>query len=352
MRTSVIISVVALAILIQVASSVSIDAEREKIQRLQKDLVQFQNFKKTHGKTYKNEAEEKARFAVFRSNLVRISELNSHKSSATFKMNKFGDLSADEFKRQYMGVRMPQSKEDLPLAPELEIDQKRAPLPKSVDWRKKGAVTPVKDQGQCGSCWAFSTVANIEGQWFLSGHNLTSLSEQFLVDCDTTCFTIDNQQECNQGCNGGLMSSAFEYVIKNKGIDAEKDYPYTASDNTCVAKQNKPAATISSWTMIPSNETQMAAWLAKQGPLSIAVDANLWQFYFGGIFDFYWCGSSLDHGVTLVGYGTGKNFLDEDTDYWVIKNSWGSGWGESGYIRMERGESLCGITEFPCTSFV
>lgn len=286
---------------------------------------------------------------MFRSNLRRIENLNAQKSSATFAVNKFGDLTAQEFKALYTMKTSVVRDPSWPVESDFNEDFVEA-LPTSFDWRNKGAVTGVKDQGQCGSCWAFSAVGNMEGQNFLAGNPLVGLSEQNLVDCDKECMNYQNQQTCDAGCDGGLMPNAFEYVIKNGGIDSEASYPYLGYDNTCAFNKNSIGATIKSWSMVSSNETQMWASLVANGPISIAVDATEWQFYFAGIFDFPFCGTSLDHGVLIVGVDHSDNILFEDTPYWIIKNSWGSDWGHQGYIYLERNEGLCGVNLFPCSS--
>jgi len=203
-----------------------------------------------------------------------------------------------------------------------------------VNWVNKGAVTAVKNQGQCGSCWSFSTTGSVEGAHFLATGKLVSLSEQNLVDCSTT--------EGNEGCNGGLMDYAFEYIEKNKGIDTEASYPYRATGpNRCAFKPADVGATITSYHDIPSgSESALQTGVDKQ-PVSVAIDAghNSFQLYKSGVYYEPACSSTqLDHGVLAVGYGTGSS------DYWLVKNSWGADWGMSGYIQMSRNKNNnCGI---------
>jgi len=205
----------------------------------------------------------------------------------------------------------------------------------SVDWRTKGAVTPIKNQGQCGSCWAFSTTGSVEGAYFISTGKLVSLSEQQLVDCSGAYG--------NEGCNGGLMDDAFKYIIANGGLDTESDYAYTARDGVCnKAKAAIHAASIKSFADVPANqEAQLIAAVAKT-PVSVAIEADQsgFQFYKSGVFAGP-CGTQLDHGVLAVGYDTTAT-----TPYWIVKNSWGTSWGDQGYIMMAQGKGahgLCGI---------
>jgi len=291
----------------------------------------FTSFMKQYSKAYSH-AEFSSRFEQFKANVETIRLHNTlSNDSYTMGLNEFSDLSFDEFKGKYFGYN--HIERGYARSKNLHKDVGAAPA--SVDWRTSNAVTPVKDQGQCGSCWAFSTTGSIEGAWVLQGkHSLVSLSEQQLMDCSIPYG--------NLGCNGGLMDNAFEYVIANKGICTEASYPYTNPPkttrcNTSCAK----VATISSYKDIPSgNEASLKDAVGNYGPVSVAIEADQtgFQFYSGGVFNGV-CGTNLDHGVLAVGYGT-----DSGSDYWLVKNSWGTSWGENGYIRMIYGKNECGIS--------
>jgi len=236
-----------------------------------------------------------------------------------------------------------------PVAP-LISDEEISFMAESWDWRDHNAVTPVKNQADCGSCWSFSATGNMEGQWALAGHTLVGLSEQNLVDCDHHCMMYQNVSACDDGCNGGLMPNAFMYTIANGGIDTEASYPYLGEDGTCNFNPKNIGAKMTSWTMLSSNETQMAAYLYKNGPISIAVEADSWQYYIEGVFEDPWCGTELDHGVLIVGYGTETDMFGFTIDYWIVKNSWGTTFGEQGYIFLERNVGECGDNLYPCSA--
>jgi cathepsin L len=289
----------------------------------------FVEWMQMHGKSYGHE-EFQHKYTVFRANQQYIDQFNAQNKGMTLAMNHFGDLSNQEFKQLYLGFKGDYADRQ---GPTFEVPADFT-APSSVDWRQKGAVTGVKDQGQCGSCWSFSTTGSTEGCHFISTGTLNSLSEQNLVDCSTSYG--------NEGCNGGLMTQAMQYIIANGGIDTEASYPYTAEDGTCNYNAANSGATLKSFNNIAQgNENALAAAVA-QGPTSVAIDASQssFQFYSGGVYYEPNCSSTqLDHGVLAVGYGT-----EGGQAMWIVKNSWGTGWGMSGYIYMSRNRNNnCGI---------
>jgi len=326
------IGVVALVGLVGTIAMVSSNQDSRLLSVLNAEEREFKDFMYTYSKSYKSSEEYNLRFKIFRDNLSYIRVFNSMDSTVILGVNPLADLDFNEFKSIYLPRKFPE-RESVN-----EESLEALNLPTSVDWRTKGAVTPVKNQGQCGSCWSFSTTGSVEGAWFLAGHSLVSLSEQQLVDCSTSYG--------NQGCNGGLMDDAFKYIIANKGITTEANYPYTARDGTCnTTKAKQIAATISTYTDVAhSNPTALQTAVAQQ-PVSIAVDAagTQWQLYKSGTITTN-CGTSLDHGVLIVGYNTGAS-----PAYWIVKNSWGTSWGMAGYIQIAitSGAGVCGINLQP-----
>jgi cathepsin F len=339
--TAVVVAVLALIFAAEAAKQIA----RNPVS----DLALFRRFMIQHGKSYGTTEERTRRFATFKDNLDRINRLNAANPGTDFGINKFADMSAEEFKSIYMSSKVAVRNPEWPVAAEVSQAAVDA-LPTSFDWRDKGAVTPVKNQGQCGSCWSFSTTGNIEGRWFLANHSLINLSEQNLVDCDHECMKYENQNVCDQGCDGGLMPNAFTYVIKNGGIDQELAYPYEGVDGQCRFKANAIGAKISNFTMLSTDEDQIAAYLYANGPVSIAADAEEWQFYTGGVFRAP-CGKQLDHGILLTGFGVG-DLTSSTIKWWWVKNSWGADWGLQGYLKVERGVGKCGLNEFACSSIV
>ncbi|KAL8124954.1 cysteine proteinase COT44-like [Apium graveolens] len=304
---------------------------------------------KKHGKTYNTnglELEKERRFEIFKDNLKFIDEHNSGNHSYRVGLNKFADLSNDEYRSIYLGTRT-DAKRRFVKYQTGAISNRYAVrngedrmLPESVDWRNRGAVTPIKDQGSCGSCWAFSTVAAVEGINKIVTGELISLSEQELVDCD---------KSYNLGCNGGLMDYAFEFIISNGGMDTEDDYPYRGVDLKCdPARKNSKVVSIDGYEDVPANDEKALKMAVAHQPVSVAIEAGGrgLQLYSSGIFSGM-CGTALDHGVVVVGYGR-----EDGKDYWLVRNSWGTSWGENGYFKMERNVAYtstgkCGIAMQP-----
>uniref|UniRef100_A0A7N0VJ78 Cysteine protease n=1 Tax=Kalanchoe fedtschenkoi TaxID=63787 RepID=A0A7N0VJ78_KALFE len=297
----------------------------------------------SHARVYESLEEKQKRFQIFNDNVAFVNSHNQIEGRKfNLSVNRFADMTNEEFRAKYTGFGKKPG--GLVVAPgggdevdqELLLHGNLSAAPESVDWRKKGAVTDVKDQGGCGSCWAFSAVAAVEGLIKIKTGKLVSLSEQELVDCD-----INGE---DQGCLGGLMENAFEFIVKNKGLAAEAAYPYEGEDSTCNLKAaSHAAATISSYKKVPANNENALQLAVVKQPVSVAVDATIeFQFYSSGIFSGE-CDTYLNHAVTAVGYDTDP----DGTKYWIMKNSWGKSWGENGYIKIERGvsasEGLCGL---------
>jgi len=328
---------------------------------------QFAAWQKKFKKTYSSNDELLTRFQNFKDTLARVEKKNSNsKGKAFYAPDKFADLSRDEFSRQYKLPKIPaQTAVTACLA--TGIDQslldlgKRTPnaVPDAFDWRTLNKVTPVKDQAQCGSCWTFSTTGAIESAYAIK-QNISAtltLSEQAIVDCSHSCSNVDGQSICNQGCNGGWMWTALYDVITWNGLPTETAYPYTGVDGSCKNISNmKLYAKPKNFTCLSgpnqngpaADETSiMPAVIMANGPLSIALNADLVEDYYDGIIDPFWpsfeCDpTSLDHAVLIVGWGIDDSILG-NTPYWIVKNSWGGDWGENGYFRIYRGDNVCGL---------
>ncbi|PWA87439.1 hypothetical protein CTI12_AA129810 [Artemisia annua] len=335
-------------------------------------LDRYKKWLQKYERRYQGRYEREVRYGIYQSNVRYIDYINSQNLSYKLAENKYADMTNEEFQAiylgykgrgysHYMGLAEPVNiTEELPddvdwrkegavtgvrdqagcgrgyshymgLAEPVNITEE---LPDDVDWRKEGAVTGVRDQAGCGACWAFAAVAAIEGVNKISGGNLTTLSEQMLVDCDNND---------NTGCHGGIMEKAYEFIIKNGGIATEDDYPYVGRDKICnKIKAKEVAVKIKEYKKVPENdEKSLQAAVAKQ-PVSVAIHSGfLFQFYSNGVFSGS-CGTNVNHGVTVVGYGE-----ERGRKYWIVKNSWGKDWGEDGYMKIKRGtkdkRGECGI---------
>jgi len=323
-------------------SSALVDHGRRQLFPSQDDMwTEFKEFIRKYGRNYGTADELQTRFDIFRSNLHTIIMHNLDTSqNFTMGINGFADLTADEFRAKYISGLKPYGSYQC----KSYTGSSSSSVPSSVDWRNSGAVTPVKDQGQCGSCWSFSSVGALEGAWAISTGKLTSFSEQELVDCATGI------SYGSHGCNGGQMDGAFKYAIE-KGMCTEDSYPYVSGDTktagTC--KSCTAVAKFSSCSDVtPNNQVTFKKAVAQQ-PVSVAIEADTkyFQFYTSGVLTSSSCGTNLDHGVLTVGYGT-----EGGINYWLVKNSWGSSWGESGYVKIARSDStndagICGIAMQP-----
>jgi cathepsin F len=310
----------------------------------------FQQYIRDYNKSYKNLAEYNKRLGNFKNNLLDIADLNRKHPLATFAVNKFSDMSPSEFKDKYLMRSFDPA--DACLWPYHRMAKiVRTQIPSSFDWRnqKNNPVSPVKNQQECGSCWTFSTAENIEGQWALAGHwPVPSLSEQWIVDCSHGCLQSEPDL-CNSGCGGGLPWLAYEDIINNKGLTGESNDPYTGEQGTCPSG-DPIVATISNWTALDTDATDIITYMVAKGPLSITLNAALLMSYSGGVITGSTddCpNSGSDHAVLLVGYDN-----TQSPPYWIVKNSWGTDWGENGYFRIESDNQLCGINSCVTSAIV
>jgi len=285
----------------------------------------FSAFMTKHNKSYEDAEEHAYRMSVFADNLERSSELNRQNmlinGEAVFGVTQFSDLTSAEFQAQYLNYR-PRPRG------EVEVPTFDGPIANDVDWRNNGVVTPIKDQGQCGSCWAFGATAAIESYGKLvGGYALQTLAPQQITSCDTTSY----------GCQGGWAEHAFNYVVKAGGIQAEATYPYTSGTTgqtgSCRANPSSFVAKIRGYTAVAAGESNLATAL-NSGPPTVCLAATYFQTYTGGILSV--CDNNVDHCVQAIGY---------TSTYWIVRNSWGTGWGEAGYIRVQRGSDLCMISD-------
>jgi len=283
----------------------------------------FGRFMKEYKKTYDTVEEYSERLAVFADNMERVAKMNAEhvliNGEAVFGVTKFSDLSPKEFKSIYLTYRPSNATKEY-----VTFD---GPVANDVDWVSKGAVTSVKDQGRCGSCWAFSAVAAIESYAELAGKGLKVLSAQQVNSCDKR----------DGGCNGGNTETAYQYVKGAGGIELNSDYPYTSgggSTGSCKFNSGRVAISITGYKSVGRGESSLKSAL-NAGPASLCLAASSWQSYRGGILSK--CDNNVDHCVQGTGYS--------GSSYWRIRNSWGTGWGESGFIRLAQGKDLCKVSD-------
>ena len=271
-------------------------------------------------------------YNIYHNNLKYIEEMNSKNLSYELEINDFIDISFNN---------------GMTILPRKECHNCFTGtdniIYESVDWRERNAVTEVKNQGECGSCWSFSSTGSIEGINAINFRRLHNVSEQQLMDCST--------EEGNKGCEGGMMDNAFKYVINNNGLCSEEDYPYQAEQGQCQENQCNNVVNISDYSDVEQNNEHILMRAVSQQPVSVAIQANIssFKFYKYGVYQDPQCGDQLDHGVLIVGYGTDRF---QRLDYWIVKNSWGPEWGDKGYIKILRNydqseSGMCGIASQP-----
>jgi len=292
----------------------------------------FVDFVKTYDKQYATE-EFFARFNIFKTNLDKIEAHNKKQLSWTLGITQFADLTAEEFASLYLGKVKSEGKREgtprvfTPASAQVGADP-------AFDWRTKGAISPVRNQGQCGSCYAMTVVSAIEAACYIVTHNLTQLSTQALMDCSSSCG--------NQGCNGGFLDNSFQWLVKNP-LPAESCYPYQAASGTC--KKTCPPikwCKVTGFKDIKAGDEEAMLNATSKQPLALAIEADQssFQFYNSGVIDDASCGKSLDHTLLLIGYGT-----ESGKQYWTLQNTWGTSWGEKGYLRLARNKDMCGIAD-------
>lgn len=334
-------NILLIALSIFIISNVLCQEAKKDMKFLQGEetLEAFQEYMRYHGKSYGTIDEFNKRYNAFKANYEASVE------KAVQKLSKFMDYSKEEFKQKYLNLKLKDFKlksgatEVFEDEDEKETTEKSGrnlqSVPSSFDWRNKGVVSSVKDQGECGCCWAFSAVANIESQYAIKNSRILDLSEEQLLDCDSG----------NDGCDGGIMDQAFRYIKNAGGLMSEADYRYTQVKDTCRFKKNRALVRVTGWKTVGSkNEETIKKMLVSTGPLAVAVNADNMQNYQGGIIDesdSVCPQANINHAVVLVGYGE-----EDGQKYWIVKNSWGENWGENGYFRIARGKGTCGINQY------
>jgi len=300
-----------------------------------KDAKQeFNKFQKKYNKTF-SANEVGYRFQIFQENLARAEKLQKLNPMARFGVTQFSDLSPEEFSKYYLmpNVNFTRDYKAPPAKVDFSVKAKSfSPDPTNWDWSQQGVCTPIYNQGQCGSCWAFSATETIESYYAIQGGSLTQLSMEQIVDCDTT----------DHGCGGGMPSSAYSYVQSAGGIDSYSSYPYSAESGqagSCKFSSSSVVTNVASSSTI-SGESGLYSQASSAGPVSVCVDASSWSSYQGGVLTT--CGNTVDHCVQLTGYAK----YGQSGSYWIVRNSWGSSWGESGFIWLAIGQDLCSVGDY------
>ena len=298
----------------------------------------FGLFMTEYERSYDTEEEHNSRYWTFYKNMLQWELMNKmEQGTATYGVNQFSDMSEEEFAYIYSNPISDLdllTVDNLPEAEELDASQ----IPDEVDWRKDNAVTPVRGQGHCGSCYAFSAVGNVEGQWAVKTGNLLSLSVQEIVDCG------------HGGCHGGVPRKQYDLIMELGGIAREEDYVYTAKEGECKFDNSTVVVTVKGGQNVGKNETQIAAFVAKNGPVSVCINAAYMMHYKGGVVHpapGTCLPSSINHAVLIVGYG-----VEDKLPYWLIKNSWGAKYGEDGYYKLYRGDNSCGVAKMATSAIV
>ncbi|XP_057503110.1 actinidain-like [Actinidia eriantha] len=298
-------------------------------------MAMFESWLVEYGKSYNALGEKERRFEIFKDNLRFVDEHNADVNrSYKVGLNQFSDLTLEEYSSIYLGTKFDMRMTNVSDRYEPRVGDQ---LPNSIDWRKKGAVLGVKNQGNCGSCWTFAPIAAVEAINQIVTGNLISLSEQQIVDCQ--------RKSSNKGCKGGSRAGAYQFIIDNGGINTEANYPYKAQDGECDEQKNQKYVTIDRYENVPRKNEKALQKAVSNQLVSVGIASNSSEFkaYKSGIFTGP-CGAKIDHAVTIVGYGT-----EGGMDYWIVRNSWGSNWGENGYVRMQRNVGNAG-TCFIATS--
>lgn len=297
----------------------------------------FNRFEIHYMKNYQSTKEREYRFDIFLDSLDRMYRLNKNSNGiSNYGINEFSDLTPQEFRKTKLTILPKEFSSGEPII-NTSFDNDFV-LPVSFDWRNATppVITPVNNQLQCGSCWAESATETVESYWALAGHPLVQLSVQQSVDCCVEAY----------GCMGGWPSWAFEAIITDGGVESAVDYPYEGVNGRCKFNHSEIVASITSWSTLTTdkNETLMASWVASNGPLSVCVDASNWMDYVNGII-WHDCGHWINHCVQIVGYGVSERGIP----FWTVRNSWGTDWGEDGYLRIYRGNDTCAIAQVVTT---